>query len=66
MNNSKFIFRFALFEQNLDEINKLDPKKASQTTDIPFPIIKGNKDAIALFFIIIPTILCQVFLFQLV
>ena len=38
-----------VFEQNLDEINKLDPKKASQTMDIPVPIIKGNKDAIALF-----------------
>ena len=49
MNNSKFSFKFVLFEQNLDEINKLDPKKASQTTDIPVPIIKGNKDAVALF-----------------
>ena len=49
MNNSKFSFKFVLFEQNLDEINKLDPKKASQTTDIPVPIIKGNTDVIALF-----------------
>ena len=33
----------------LDEINKLNPKKVAQTTDIPVPVIKENKDVIALF-----------------
>ena len=48
MNNPKFSFNFISFEQNLEEINKLT-KKASQTTDIPLPIIKGNKHVMALF-----------------
>ena len=49
MENRKFRFNFVLFEYILDEINKLNSKKASQATDIPVRIIKGNKDAIALF-----------------
>ena len=40
---------FVSFAQTLDEINKPNPKKASQTKDISVPIIKGNKDVIALF-----------------
>ena len=48
MNNPKFSFNFVSSEQTLDEINKLNPKKASQTTDIPVPIINGNKYVIAL------------------
>ena len=48
MNNPKFNFNFVSFEQALDEINKLNSEKASQPMDIPLPIIKGNKDAIAL------------------
>ena len=47
MNNLKFSFCFT--EQVLDEVNKLNLKRSSQTTDIPVPIIKDNKDIIALF-----------------
>ena len=44
-NNPKFSFiLFFSFEQTLDEINKLNPEKASRTTDMPVPIIKENKD----------------------
>ena len=32
-----------------DEINKLNPKKASETTDIQVPVTKENKDFVALF-----------------
>ena len=49
MNNPRFSFNFISFEQNLEEINKLNTKKASQTTDIPVPIMKGNKHVVALF-----------------
>ena len=49
MNNPKFIFNFVSSEQTLDEINKLNMKKASQTMDILVPIIKEKKDVIALF-----------------
>ena len=43
INNPKFIFNFVSFEQTLEEINRLNSKKAFQTTDIPVPVIKGNK-----------------------
>ena len=46
MNNPKFSFSFVSFEQTLDEINEL---KASQATDMLVPIIKGNKDVLAVF-----------------
>ena len=49
INNSKFSFNFVSLEQTLDEINNLNPKKSSQTTGIPVPIIKGNKDVIVMF-----------------
>ena len=49
MNNPKFIFNFVSSEQTLDEINKLNMKKASQTMDILVPIVKEKKDVIALF-----------------
>ena len=49
MYNPKFSFNFISFEHTLDDINKLNPKKASQTTIIPAPMIKGDKDSIALF-----------------
>ena len=39
--NPKLNFNFVSFEQNLDEINKLNPKKKISE---PVPIIKGNKD----------------------
>ena len=42
----QFNFKSVSFEQTLDEINKVSSKKASQITDIPVPIIKGNKDNI--------------------
>ena len=32
MNNLKFRFNFVSLEQTLDEINKLNPKRAYQTT----------------------------------
>ena len=44
-NNPKFSFiLFFSFEQTLDEIHKFNPEKASQTTGMPVPIIKENKD----------------------
>lgn len=49
MNDPKLSFNFVLLKQTLDEINKLNPKKASQTRNIPVPIIKENKDIIILF-----------------
>ena len=49
MNNPKFNFNFVLFEYTLNDTDKLNLEKASQTTDIPVPIIKGNKDVKALF-----------------
>ena len=48
-NNPKFSFNFVSFAQILDVINKLNLKKTSQTTNIPVPIIKRNKDVLALF-----------------
>ena len=49
MNNPKFSFNFISFEDTLDDINKLNSKKASQITNIPVPVFEGTKDAIALF-----------------
>ena len=43
-NNPKFSFNFVSFEQTLDDINKLNPEKAFQATDIPVPFIKGNDE----------------------
>ena len=40
MDNTKFSFRFACLNKTLDiRVNKLNPKKASQATDIPVKII---------------------------
>ena len=49
MNNPKFSFNFISFEDTLDDINKLNSKKASQITNIPVPVFEGTKDVIALF-----------------
>ena len=49
MKNPKFRFSLVSFEQTLDEINNLNPTKASQTKKIPVPIIKGKRDVIVLF-----------------
>ena len=49
VNNPKFSFNFISFEDTLDDINKLNSKKASQITNIPVPVFEGTKDAIALF-----------------
>ena len=44
MNNPEFSFNHVPLEQNLDEINKLNPKKGShQTTGILVLIIKRTK-----------------------
>ena len=43
IDNPKFNFRFASPKETLDGVNKLNPKKASQTTDIPVKIIKQNQ-----------------------
>ena len=48
INNPKFIFNFVSFEQTLDEINRLNSRKTFQTADIPVPVIKGDKDVMAL------------------
>ena len=40
MNNPKFSLRFVSLNKTLDGVNKLNPKKASQATDIPVKITK--------------------------
>ena len=47
--NPKFSFRFVSLNETLDGINKLNPKKASQATDIPIKIIKENKDVVSFY-----------------
>ena len=44
MHITKFSFRFVFLNETLDEVNKLNPKKGSQATDIQVKIIKENKD----------------------
>ena len=43
IDDPKFNFSFASPKETLDGVNKLNPKKASQTTDIPVKIIKQNQ-----------------------
>ena len=45
--NPKFSFRFVSLNKTLNEVNKLNRKKASQATDMPVKIIKENKDVIS-------------------
>ena len=47
--NPKFSFNFVSFDRPQIRKDKLNPKKASQTTDTPVSIIKRNKDVLALF-----------------
>ena len=44
MDNPEFSFRFVSLNETLTAVNKLNRKKASQTTDIAVKIIKENKD----------------------
>ena len=44
MDNPKFGFRFVPLNETLDGVNKLNPKKASQATDIRVKVIKEKKD----------------------
>ena len=44
IDNPKYSFSFVSLNETLDRINKLNPKKASQATDILVKITKGNKD----------------------
>ena len=46
MDNPKFSLRFVSRNKTSDVVNKLNHKKASQTTDIPVKIIKENKDVV--------------------
>ena len=47
MDNPKFSFRFVSLNETLDGVNKLNPKKALQATDIPVKIIKENKNVVS-------------------
>ena len=49
MDNPKFSFRFVSLNEILNKVNKLNRKKASQTTDIPVKIIKENKDVVSFY-----------------
>ena len=44
-----FAFDFVSLEETVKEVNKLSIKKASQTLDIAFKIVKENKDLISYF-----------------
>ena len=49
MDNLKLSFRFVSLNETLDGVNKFNPKKASQATDIPVKIIKDNKDVVSFY-----------------
>ena len=49
MDNPKFSLRFVSRNKTSDVVNKLNHKKASQTTDIPVKIIKENKYVISFY-----------------
>ena len=65
MDNPKFSFRFISLNETLDGVNKLNPKKAWQATDIPVKILKKIKMLYYFTFFIISTMHYQVALFQL-
>ena len=48
MDDPKFSFRFVSLNRILNGVNKLNPKKASQATDIPVKI-KENKDLVSFY-----------------
>ena len=49
MDDLKFSFRFVSLNRILNGVNKLNPKKASQATDIPVKIIKESKDLVSFY-----------------
>ena len=49
MDNPKFSFRLVSLNETLDGVNKLNPKRASQATDIPVKIIKENKGVVSFY-----------------
>ena len=49
MDNLKLSFRFVSLNETLDGVNKFNPKKASQATDIAVKIIKDNKDVVSFY-----------------
>ena len=49
IDNPKYSFSFVSLNETLDRINKLNPKKASQATDILVKITKGNKDLVSFY-----------------
>ena len=49
MNILKFRFSFVSLNETLDGVNKLNPIKASQATDIPFKIIKKNNYVVSFY-----------------
>ena len=65
MDNPKFSFRFISLNETLDGVNKLNPKKAWQATDIPVKILKKIKMLYYFTFFIISTMHYQLALFQL-
>ena len=46
VDNSKFSFGFLSLNETLDRVDKLNPKNASQATNILVKIIKQNKDVL--------------------
>ena len=42
MDNPKFSFRFVSLNETQDGINKLNPKKALEATDVQVKIVKEN------------------------
>ena len=49
LDNPSFHFEYTSLDQTLKELEKLDPKKASQVNDIIIKVIKENKDIAAFF-----------------
>ena len=49
VDNANFHFEHTSLDQTLKELEKLDPKKASQVNDIPVKVITENKDIAGFF-----------------
>ena len=49
LHNPSFNFEYTALDQTLKELEKLEPKKASQVNDILVKVIKENIDIVAFF-----------------
>ena len=47
--NRKFAFSFISLNEIFERVSKLNPKRASQATDVPVKIIKENKDIVSFY-----------------